>query len=243
MGYIHTGAILITESFLGDVRRFPRDESNRFDCPSDYKASRIIEAENILRLGVPLAIILQSFKESEPNDSYRFYTIRDYLEHKNIELPCHVKYPRDINECITIGQFYYHPLLQETVGPPRTIIDWTTMEMTNDKPEPFFLEIKDSFTLENLVDYFIQKTKSEEELHQKKRLIGQFKTAVDRYGIDFTLYLIDASVADAEEKGKRMPRSLGDLLDNLPEAKAMIEMRKSVCLEGGLNRVYPKYRT
>lgn len=241
MGYLHTGTTLLAEAFLSRVRRFEKDKEGRFDCPADYKARIFYEAEHLLRLGISATRMLDLCQEAKEADQY-VYSLIDFMKDKGILIPSHYRYEREADECIRMGAFYFHPELQEVSQPGRTVIDWETMEMKVEPAEPFFLEIRDSFTLQDVVRYFLQATEAEDELNTMKRLTGQFRTAVERYGLDLTLYLIDAGVSDAKDEGRRTPRTLGDLMDTIELARTMYGNRKSICWEGGLDHVQPRKR-
>lgn len=242
MGFLHTGTTQLAEAFLREVRCFNKKEDGKYDCSPEYKGRIFYEAEQLLRLGVSLERMLAVCLSSDESDRYT-YGLMDFMKNKGIHIPKRFKYPRESDECIQMGAFYYHPVLQEAPPPSRTILDWNTMELTVLPSESFYLEIRDSFRLEDVVRYFLKETGSDEEMLLMKRLIGQFRNTIQHYGIDFTLYLIDAGVAHALDEKRRMPRNTSDLIDNIDIAKQMYETRKLTCWEGGLSRVYPRERS
>lgn len=241
VGYLHTGTMQLAEAFLREVRHFKKREDGKYDCPPEYKGRIFQEAEQLLRLGISFDRMESICLEATEADQFS-YGLTDFMKSKGIHVPTKLKYPKAADECIQMGMFYYHPLLQEAPLPGRTILDWETMEMTVLPSEEFYLEIKDSFRIEDAVRYFMKETNVTEEMLLARRLIGQFRNTIQYYGIDFTLYLIDAGVAHALDENKRMPRSTGDLIDSIDIAKQMYETRKLTCWEGGLNRVYPRKR-
>lgn len=89
--------------------------------------------------------------------------------------------------------FYYHDLLRIISKAPK----WDP-ETLKETTYPYFLEMKIMFTMDDLIEYFYQKTLIPVELRNRKNEEASFKYLLDKYKvmktepIDFILFLIDS---------------------------------------------------
>ncbi len=91
------------------------------------------------------------------------------------------------------GVFYFHKEFHIKPGGPK--LDPKTGRA---RKQPFYLEMKIRFTLDDLLDYYYRKAGVEEELKNPQREKGAFKNLLQRYRkisfvepIDFIMALID----------------------------------------------------
>lgn len=89
--------------------------------------------------------------------------------------------------------FYYHDKLRIMSKAPK----WDP-ETLKEITYPYFLEMKIMFTMDDLIEYFYQKTLIPVELRNRKNEEASFKYLLDKYKImkaepiDFVLFLIDS---------------------------------------------------
>lgn len=217
--------------FIENVRRIETDEFGNVKTNSGYKIAVINDAYNVLSKKdfYEVRDTILSYQDQKTG----FYNISKFL---NID----VKESRLREELITLGRFYSHPRLQETPKLPITKLDVETNEFVKEKREDFFLEIIESFTVDDLLTYFYIK-------HGTEPLPGsshktQMRNLAKDYSLDMILYLIDASsmMIDEDDYSKEPARNPAFLNDYTQEAKELIIKRKNVLVEGGLTKVVPR---
>lgn len=241
MQHLNTQAQLLTELFLTKVKRMTKDSLGKFAGTAAYKKQLMEDAYNCLSSGFSYDKLNTLMDLADAQDAL-CYNLSEYIQTKNTSCEKVVVKKHIINpdNCLKIGEFYYHPSLQTTSRPPRFTMNPHTMELEKQPPEPFFLEMKDTFTVEELTQYFIQQTGTDDSYPQ--RHFTQFKNMVKTYGIDLVLYLIDASVAYARDEQEQMPAVPSFIQARIEDAKKMYDTRKEIAREGGLTHVYPKQR-
>lgn len=242
MQSLNTQAMLLTELFFEKVKQGKRDASGKFPGTSSYKKIVLEDMLNCVSSGFSYDELVSFITQALVDDA-TCYNMSEYIKKRMFSSKPVVasKQVKNPNECIQVGTFYYHPLLQLTSRPPRFQLNASTMEFETVPMEPFFLEMKDSFTIEELTAYFIAQTGADDSY--PSRYFSQLKKLVDIYGIDLVLYLIDASVAKAREGEVNMPVVPSFMQDNIQDAKNMYMTRKEIAREGGITRVYPRKRT
>lgn len=216
---------------MQDVKGFERDGKGNFPGKDSYKYSVLESAYRALQSGVDFSFILDSFKD---NVDTSFYNIEDFLKEKT-NTTINKRLIHEEGNLIKLGAFYYHPLLQETSKPPMYVLNEETMEIKQVPLEEFFLEIKDSFTVEELLTHYYRE-------HKMDRIPGtghttQFQNLISSYSLDLILYMIDASVEDMAENPRSGSRSPAFLPEYYERAKEMLGKRKQLAKEGGFNRV------
>jgi hypothetical protein len=103
-----------------------------------------------------------------------------------------------MSEQLIAADFYYHPRLRVMPPPPTAFLNPETGDIVNLKPM-WYLEIIDSFTNEDLLQYYCEAMKIA-SLHpdDKKRYLGALTYLVRRHGIDVVLYTIDSACGAIE---------------------------------------------
>ena len=246
MGRLNTGTLLLTQRFLKDVRGFKKDNKGIFECPSEYKGSVFAQIEDLLRRGVTYHELNETMTKNIGKPLYQVIDMFDNQEKEMLQNQ-HYVYPKHSLELLQFGKFYYHPQLQESSSAPRTYIDYETMELVLAEGEPFYLEMKDSFTLDNLLDYYLKETfRTDSGLNseiKRRTLSTELRKIYNQFGLDMTLYLIDAMVSDFLERGQMIPTFATAIVEHIDVAEEMMRNRKDVLSEGGISHVQPRHNT
>lgn len=97
------------------------------------------------------------------------------------------------------NKVYYHKnlLIKSKIGIVNYNID--TGELTNEKTE-FFLEPRASYTLNDFINYFFDKTNINEEQNSKQRVTNFFIMLLKSYDIDTLLFMTEACIRYTEEE-------------------------------------------
>jgi hypothetical protein len=138
-------------------------------------------------------------------------------------------------------QVYYHNQLRCIPSPPRCKLDYDTGVITC-VSEPFYMEYRASYTLNDLLAFYTQIMPEEKERalgYDKKRFLGAFAHMVKQQGIDLVLFSIDAQADAFSTKSLTSPF---DLQDYLKSAKALRNEKINEVRIAGLDQVVPKQR-
>lgn len=237
-------AIDLCEIFLKEVKRMKKNEQGKYPGTPSYKRTLANNALELLNAGVAFVDICQLMEEATGSEKeLGCYNIAEYItmKRKDFVMPNVQLFKRSKDECVQIGKFYYHPELQTTSKPARYLYDPLTFEMSKIEPEPFFLEMRMSFTVQDTVAYFIRTTEADEI--RPERFFTQTRNLIQDFGLDLTLYLIDAGVDSYFEENHRMPGSPAFLIDYLDAAKNMLGLRINTLKEAKLDHVIPRRTT
>ncbi len=137
--------------------------------------------------------------------------------------------------------FYYHNDLRLTCAPPKREMDYETGEIRSVN-EPYFLEMKASYTVENLVDYYLRQVGT----HHKKdvnRFIGSFKWLLKSYKVEEILFMIDACVNTAKSEDLSLPESPLDIQKHHRIALENWNLKRTHTIQAGGNKIVRKKRT
>lgn len=228
---LNTASILLAKLFIENVRQLEKDSDGKIRADAGYKMALINDAYNVIKT----------------ND---FYEIRDtLLSYKgekssayNISrfLKLSVRNERSEEELITLGRFYLHPILHETPKPAMIVMDYKTMEQKKLPTEKFYLEIVESFKVSDLLNYYYMKNQMDEMPGTSHTT--QMKNLLTDYSLDMILYMIDASAMSIydDENNKRSARTPAYLTDFIEESQELIDRRKNILIEGGLDKIVPR---
>ena len=236
---MNNDAIDLTEAFLRKVKGMKKETNGKYPLSDTYKRSVLKDALSLLHAGQEKQSILNWIEACTGTPEERaVYNIKEYLTLKvkgfTVIQP-QVSYQKT-NECIVPGQFYFHPELQLTSPPMRFLFDSETMSVVETTSEPFFLEIKDSYTAEDVLDYFQKETGI--ELLRPQRYVKQILQMVEDHGLDLVLYLFDAGPGFCQEEGLPLPTVPVFYEEFLPRAKEMYERRTNDSKEANLDHVH-----
>lgn len=233
-------AIRLSVIFFEYVKGFKKDIHGRVNAPENYKLKVMGNFKEVLAGGAnaqELERMMHEYREDhdKPQEAYN---IEDILKYYKIN-PKKKVVKRDPNDIMEEGKFYYHPELQ-IVPPPPVIRQLDNGDFVSSyDEEDFYLEMKDKYTLENLVDYFHKRMEIKGEGF-KDRDIGAFKHILKSYDLDTVLYTIDQARFVAEDLSKPIPKTPFDIRDYFDEGTGMLEDRMNTCHMEGLNRVIPR---
>lgn len=135
--------------------------------------------------------------------------------------------------------FYYHSQLHLTPPPPVTRVNLETGEI-EEVSEPWYLEIRCSYRLDDLLDYYLSRFPAEES--EMDRIIGAMKWLVRRYDLDLILFMIDACYSAVLQGEASPPESPLRLRNFLTEAQEALEQKRNEMAEMGVTGVVPKQR-
>lgn len=232
---IYMDSVKLTNAFLNHVKNIEK-VNGKFELESSYKKMILLNARDLVinnSFDLLLKIIVEDSKDFIIKEIETSYNISDYIQRFSLENINHSKVPYKDGELMKFGKFYYHPKLQRSSKPPKFILD-EGMNLIEVPGEDFFLENIDSFTIDDLTNYFIIATKRSDVL--PTNFNDNFYKLVEFYGLDLTLYMIDYAVDYANDEGIPMPKSPQYLIDNsnLSGAITIYESRKNACYEEGL---------
>jgi hypothetical protein len=232
-------AIRLSIKFFKEIKGFSEDAQGKVKAPDAYKVSVMKNLEQLLAGGTSvkeIETLMNRYKTTHPSPK-DVYSIDEILSYFKVKAEKQ-EIKRDPNNLLEHGKFYFHPALQ-IVPPPPTIIQLPDGTFQSSyETEEFFLEIKECFTLSDLVDYFYKVM--EIDVDFKERDMGAFKYVLKSYDIDAVLYMIDEARAVSEDMGKSNPTSPFDIRDYAESAIAILEDRKNLAYMEGLDRVIPR---
>lgn len=104
------------------------------------------------------------------------------------------------NSLLTKDKFYYSDILHIKSKPPT----WDPVTFT-EKSEPFFLEMKINFTMNNLLEYYYDKCRVPQGLQNDKKNSGALLHLIKKYnafnnvpGLDYVIALINKASQDVD---------------------------------------------
>lgn len=139
-------------------------------------------------------------------------------------------------------RFYYHNALRLTSAPPKREIDYDTGEIVCIN-EPYFLEMKASFTQDDLVDYYIRSVKPQMKPGIKNRYKGVFSYLLGSYNVEEILFMIDVLVNNVLSNEARKPNTPFDIEKYYDDATMMRDNKKTETMYSGGKKVVRKNRT
>lgn len=237
-----SNAVRLSIKFFEEIKGFGHDSTGKVKAPDSYKLMVMKNIEEVLAGGMSSETMedyLKRYKEEHeaPEEAYLF---DDILSHFKVQARKRIV-KRDPNNLLEPGKFYYHPALQVAPPPPVVFqLDDGTFQSSYETEE-FFLEVKESFTFEDLTAYFY-KVMGLDGQGFKERDMGAFKHIMKSYDVDTILYTIDAALFYAEDYCKSLPKNPFDIRDYIDEGQYNLEERKNTCYMEGLDRVIPRLK-
>lgn len=132
-------------------------------------------------------------------------------------------------------RFYFHHLLQKTSEPTRLKI--TTDGEVIKKSEPFYLEMKEYFTVKKLTIYFHKKMKLDNK-DLARMNYGGFKKMVKSYDLDHILFTIDVARKKLDNQNKEFLTKYIQLYDFLREGRKRYKNAKN----SSSKKIVPYYK-
>lgn len=238
MSYSKNEAFALCRIFFEHVKKMTPDENGNFKAPTAYKQKRFEEAARLLSGGHSfdtLKDLMLHYADSvqEPEHTLGF---QEVLAFEGIE-PVFGNIEEDKDNLMKPGQFYWHPKLQETSPPPRIAYDdYGNYEYFE---EPFFLEMKERFTMQDLHEYYVQKMPFGPF---DNRAQGMWRHLLQHHDVEELLFMIDDLYDHYFEQRTPMPPLPFKLQDHTHGGRELLMRRKNICIEGGIDHVIPRTR-
>lgn len=234
-------AISLSVQFFEQVKAFKKDEAGKIVTSNAYKVIVMQDIQELLSGNMTYKTLhdaINLYVSKNPEKMLETYTVSEILDYLQI------KYRKDkpverTDNLLQRNKFYFHQALQIT--PPAPITTQLPDGSFHTTYEPFYLEIRELFTLDDLLDYFYMRAGVVEKL-TVDRDKGAFRHMLKSYDIDFLLHLIDEGVAQAQDRGMNPPTEPFSLQAFVAEAQELYECRKNTCFEGGFDHVIPRKR-
>lgn len=139
------------------------------------------------------------------------------------------------------GTFYYHNELRLTCRPPQRSIDYDSGEITI-LNEPYFLEMKASYTVEELVQYYARQTGLQLKDYEVSRYKGSFNWLIKQYNVEMVLFMIDATVNYSRSEDQPMPYSPLDIQRYQADAVSARNEKVTETIQSGGKQIVRKKR-
>jgi len=234
--------IALCIQFFEQVKQFGKDANGKIMAPGHYKAAVMKDIDELMAGNMTFQKIheaITTYVNRGPEKMKETYLVSHLLEAERIPYQKGVKQHNPDNLLMPM-KFYYHQALQITPPPP--VVVQLPDGSFHSSYEPFYLEIRESFTVDDLVDYFYSKAAMTASTTRDKDK-GAFRHMLKTYDVDFLLHLIDEAFAQALDRGAQIPHEPFMIQEYVAETHLVYENRKNICYEGGFDRVIPRTRT
>lgn len=233
-------AVRLSIKFFAEIKGFKKDAKGKIEANNDYKIAVSKAIDAIIAGGTSaeeLSKLMDEYKATHPAP-HEAYGVEDILKYMNIQAKKGV-IKEDPTNLLVRGKFYYHPQLQIVPPPPvvKILNDGTFIASYEEDPT-FYLEMKEKYTLDDLLDYFYERTGIQSK--NRKRDKGSMEYILRLNELDIVLYSIDESSVMYMDKNCRPPRNPLDLQDYFEDGEAILEDRKNTLEMEGLNYVIPR---
>lgn len=141
------------------------------------------------------------------------------------------------NNLLEPDMFYYHNVLREVSPPTKIVKDPHTGQLVR-QTQPFYLEMKKRFTLQELLDYWYTQMDIRPNEHMLRQDEGKFKYILGNYTVDEILFAIDASKTIRKERQLRPLRNAFELDKYIEDAREFIKAKENVHKVQGINREF-----
>lgn len=189
------------------------------------------EGEFLLRKGWTVTNITNKIINFYENNKYQNYNIKSLYQ---------VVSPRETPPLFLQGnllknEFYYHTRLQRLPKPTEVII-------TEDgdiirKTEPFYLEMIEYFSIDDLTNYFHEKMQiNDSNIYRLNR--GGFNKIINNYSLDLLLFTIDVAFRDRKDKDLSLLINYSELYNYLDLGKSALNFSRN----NSTNKIVPYYR-
>lgn len=210
--------IYLSHKFLIDVKHKKPTSTMRFDVTDDFMIQLNRDIASLLAGNLSnkeLYTHLETIKEKELSPKL-FYNMTDVLKHLKISFQIGIPSWNNSENIMYFGTFYLHPDLQRATGKTKYVMN-ELQEVTEVYSEDFSLELRSDFHMTDLINWFI--LKSNAQYPNLKSIRTQLATMIQNYGLDLTMYIVEAGVVTFD--GKVMPNS-----PRLLETSTIIELAK-----------------
>ena len=139
-------------------------------------------------------------------------------------------------------RFYYHNQLRIV---PDVIVSELATEEDNllvDESEKFFLEMKATYTIDNLIHYYYGLLSTDTSLLQYKEQQRVFGWLLKQHDLDLLLYMVDEFVEDILGKHKEVPLNPFDASRFIIKARDNLMAKRAEAKESDYDRIIPRER-
>lgn len=147
--------------------------------------------------------------------------------------------PKSIN-LLKTETFYWHPQLRITPGAPVRHVDYDTGQITKVEEE-HFLEMRASYTLEDMLAYY-EKSHGETASGKRNKYLGGLKYLLTNHSIDTVLFMIDASTNFVKAEDLAPLSSPLDMDNYEREARHAMGEKITEEKQAGDDRIVPRRR-
>lgn len=127
---------------------------------------------------------------------------------------------------IKSNTFYYHNILRCMAKPPRQEWDMNSGVIT-DIIDPYFLEMKASFTMYELVNYYYNQMDLVFDKTSYNRFKGAFEFLINKFGVDLVLFMIDAARDTIVSEDMTKPKTPVSIAEYEHDARERLNQKTS----------------
>lgn len=168
---------------------------------------------------------LDNFAKEYPNMISNVYTMQQIMSNK-----------QPPNNLIDPDTFYYHNALRVVSPPPKLYFDKEKGQMIR-KDSEYYLEMKNSFTMNDLLDYWYKSNEMQPNENNLRQDKGRFEYLLGFYDLDEILFMIDIAQDQRKEMKQRLLRNVFDLEKYAEDAKDSIKAKRSVSRMQGVDKI------
>ena len=204
-------------------------------CPGERftkeeKKMLVATLKEMLDKGHTAESIIRAFQVYKKNN--------DYIE---FDAELIVKGKPKVYNLLRSKTFYYHNALRLTSAPPRREIDYNTGEIKNVN-EAYFLEMKASFTIDDLVDYYIKQVRPTNMNNARARFTGSFNYLLKSYSVEEILFMIDVHANHIMSGDRNKPSTPLDITHFYDIAIEMRDNKRTETVLSGGKKIVRKKR-
>jgi hypothetical protein len=141
------------------------------------------------------------------------------------------------------NRFYYHNVLRLTSSPPKRQLDVDSGRVIIAASEAYYLEMRDSFTVDDLARYFCKQFRFRETQQDVGRYVGGFNWMLKHEDIEELLFMIDITANYCRAEKYDPPRTPMDIRRYRKEAMDARNFKETEAVASGGNRIVRKKRT
>ncbi|MGL4818409.1 MAG: hypothetical protein ACRC5C_00235, partial [Bacilli bacterium] len=221
--------------FLTAVKGFSFD-GKRVECSPHYKLEIMTDVINLLHATkIPVEDMLYAIYRAKKEKNDEACTLSELLREYGYSFKLrNYQIPQD--ELMRLGYYYYHPVLQITPGLKPRVVDFDFFDRKEEE-EVFYLEMRDSFSKQDLYLYFRNKIRTNLPEQFEKREMGSIDYLCQLYDLDTIIYMVDAYIEDRNQSGTSKPAMIIQVQDFYDTASTLLENRKNILYEGGIDYV------
>lgn len=169
---------------------------------------------------------LDQFSHDYPQIVQNIYHIGEIMDKK--EPP---------NNLLESDVFYYHGELRNMSQPPKITKDPHTGKFIR-QSEPFYLEMKARYTMQELLNYWYTQQGIKPTEHMIRQDEGKFKYILGNYTLDEVLFTIDASNVLRKERQLKPLRNAFELDKYIEDGREFIRKKENAHKMQGINREF-----